>query len=272
MKTPISYYGGKQRIASKIINLFPPHKVYAEPFCGGAAVLFAKGYPEVSNNNHYREAINDKNGEVVNFFRVLRDPDKSVELIRLLEWTPYARDEHKQAAEIYNHPEQYSDIERAWALFIQTNCSFANGISKGWAFGIKSENNPETFINKKKRLHDQAQRLQKVYVENSDALAFIKRWDSPDTLFYVDPHYPTTNCGHYSGYTLADFYQLLEGLKDIKGRFVLSNYMQDNMSDDWHLVTIDATCSAAKNVRTKRVECVWTNFVPEGYEQLKVLP
>ena len=69
MKPPISYYGGKQRMASKIIPLIPPHTVYVEPFAGGAAILFNKPWPSVTNRDHYREIINDTDGdkEVIKF-------------------------------------------------------------------------------------------------------------------------------------------------------------------------------------------------------------
>lgn len=71
MKPAFPYYGGKQRIASKITELIPKHTVYVEPFAGGAAVFFKKPWPDVSNTGHYREVLNDTNGDVVNFFRVL---------------------------------------------------------------------------------------------------------------------------------------------------------------------------------------------------------
>lgn len=65
MKTPISYYGGKQMMASKILELIPPHNLYCEPFFGGGAVFFAK---ESSNV----EVINDHDERVMNFYRVTK--------------------------------------------------------------------------------------------------------------------------------------------------------------------------------------------------------
>src|SRR4051794_15717834 len=66
LKPPIPYFGGKARIAPWIVSLMPPHRVYVEPFAGSAAVLFAK-----ARATH--EILNDVDGEVVNFFRVLRE-------------------------------------------------------------------------------------------------------------------------------------------------------------------------------------------------------
>ena len=82
MRPLISYYGGKQRLASKLIPLIPPHNVYVEPFAGGAALLFAKGKPEITNNHHYREVLNDKDGRITTLYRVARE--RPEELIRPL--------------------------------------------------------------------------------------------------------------------------------------------------------------------------------------------
>lgn len=73
MKSPLSYYGGKQRMAKNIIPLIPQHTVYVEPFCGGATILFKKPWPNVTNTHHYREVINDLDNNLIYFFKTLRD-------------------------------------------------------------------------------------------------------------------------------------------------------------------------------------------------------
>lgn len=119
MKPPFSYHGGKQKLSSKIIPLIPKHTVYAEPFCGSAAVFFKKPYPSVSNTNHYREAINDTNQWIVNFFRVLKDEVKSYELARRVLLTPYSRSEHALAKTLMKSDfESVDEVEAAWAFLL----------------------------------------------------------------------------------------------------------------------------------------------------------
>jgi len=65
MKTPLSFYGGKQQLAGRILGMIPEHRIYCEPFCGGAAIFFVKEPSRV-------EVINDSNGEIVNFYEVLK--------------------------------------------------------------------------------------------------------------------------------------------------------------------------------------------------------
>lgn len=99
-KPPISYYGGKQKLAAKLVPLILKHTVYVDPFAGGAALMFAKPWPMVTNTALYREVINDIDQNLVNFYRVLRDKEMGPELIRRLELTPYSCAEHRMAKDI----------------------------------------------------------------------------------------------------------------------------------------------------------------------------
>jgi DNA adenine methylase len=238
MKPPFAYYGGKQRIASKIVPLLPKHTVYVEPFCGSATILFAKPWPNVTNTHHYREVINDTNDEVINFFHQLRDnPD---ELIRICSLTPHARNEHKNS----KITENKSDVERARRFYTNIQQSFSNEMNAGWRTGIFGRNEPITLINKNKRLYDVAERIIQVYIEHKDALSVIKQWDSPQTLFYCDPPYPGTDQGHYSGYSYDNFLALTNALNECQGSFLLSCYGFD-APEHWERFEFKATCSAS---------------------------
>lgn len=207
-------------MAPKILPLLPMHTVYVEPFAGGAAVLFAKPWPEVTGSDKYREVINDKDGRLVNFYRVLRTrPD---ELCSALELTPYAREEYAAAKGM----DAACDVERARQYFVRANMSFANVLSGGWGTGVYSCNHGATWANRVARLRDVAERFMGVHIEHDDAISVIRRWDSPQTLFYCDPPYPGTDCKHYGGYTADDFARLVEALDEAQGAFVLSNYEQ----------------------------------------------
>lgn len=88
MKNVLKYPGSKTRIADWIISYIPQHDVYLEPFFGGGAVFFRKKPARI-------ETINDLSLEVFNYFKVLRD--KPEDLIKLLELTPYSRQEYEES-------------------------------------------------------------------------------------------------------------------------------------------------------------------------------
>lgn len=239
MKPAFSYYGGKQRMASNIVPLITKHTVYVEPFAGGAAVFFAKSWTDVSNQDHYREVLNDSDGCIVNFYRVLRDqPDA---LIRSCCLTPYAREEHRNAID----DDCLDPIERARRWFVDIQQSFSNKSRGGWRTGVFGRNLAATWQNQTARLYACADRLMSVHIEHDDALAVIERWDSPQTFFYCDPPYPDTDQGHYNGYDRDDFSALIDVLDSCQGSFILSNYDQLIIPDHWERFEFDAYCSAS---------------------------
>jgi DNA adenine methylase len=261
MKTPLSYYGGKQRIASQIVPYIHriPHTVYAEPFCGGLSILYAKGKYIRGNSDYYREAINDANKCLITFWRVARKQPE--ELARWIELTPYSQEEYRESLKIYRSSHDYPDSKVAWATFIQCNMSFANKIGGGWKTQNISQNSAATWNNKKQQLPECFERLNDVHIGCEDALDFIGRWDSPQTLFYLDPPYPETHQGHYKGYTLEDFQALCNALDNCEASYILSNYPQETAPKSvQQYVEIEAVMSASKdiiNVDTKRTECLW---------------
>jgi DNA adenine methylase len=242
MKPPFSYYGGKQRLASKLVPLIPKHTVYVEPFAGGATLLFAKPWPEVSNNNHYREVINDTNGHLINFFRQLKD--NGPELCRRLSLTLYSEQEHQTAKEL----EHDDHIEAACRFYVNVQQSFSNVMNAGWGRKVFTRNNSVTWMNQVDRLPSYIDRMRSVFISNQDALTCIEQWDSPQTFFYCDPPYPKANQGHYSGYTEQDFEDLLDTLKGIKGSALVSCYDHGfDMPECWRRVEFDAYASSSGN-------------------------
>lgn len=240
MKPPFSYYGGKQRLASKLVPLIPKHTVYVEPFAGGATLLFAKPWPDVSNQDHYREVINDTNGHLINFFRQLRD--NGPELCRRLSLTLYSEQEHKTAKEL-GHDDP---IEAACRFFVNVQQSFAKKINGGWGRGIWTKNLSASYINQVNRLPEYIDRVRSIAISNQDALTCIKQWDSPQTFFYCDPPYPKAHQGHYSGYTEQDFEALLDTLKGIKGSAIVSCYDHGfDMPEGWRRVEFETVCSSS---------------------------
>lgn len=255
MKPAFSYYGGKQRMASKILPLLPKHTCYVEPFAGGATLLFAKGLPAVTNKHHYRECINDTNHNVVNFYRVLREQPEA--LIHALELTPYSRHEHDVVArEPTDDP-----VERARRWYTDIMQGVGARERSGWS---RTQNvlihRPLAVRAAVDRLEACAERLRGVYVDCRDALDVIRMWDSPTTLFYCDPPYPGADQGHYGGYTLNDFRELVATLSDCQGSWVVSNYDQEcvDWPTDVRKASFDAVATAGPKVgASRRTEVVW---------------
>lgn len=256
-KTPITYYGGKQKIANWVISHFPKHESYIEPFSGGLAVFFAK------KKRAKVEVINDINSEVYNFYLQWREnPD---ELIRVLEATPYSLEDHRHCKEVYKGKIRANDIERARAFFVSTTCSYAKQIKEGWARDKDSVRYPLELINKTRLLGQLTYRLKKIYIENRDALDVIKAWDGRESFFYLDPPYPGTCQKHYSGYSINHFNGLLSLLKNIKGKFLLSCYLKDgmNLCSSWatsHQNVKSTVKQKASGKETERTETLIYNY------------
>jgi DNA adenine methylase len=274
LKPILSYYGGKQRIASRIVELIRtiPHAVYAEPFAGGAAVLFAKGRPHTANTGHYREAINDVDERIITLYRVCQEQE--TELLHLLKYTPYSQSEYRKASAILRGEVEATDLWRAWATVVGIRQSFASKMFGGWGVSVVSQNNAMVWANYLDALPDILARFRGVYVACEDALRFIERWDSPDTLLYCDPPYPGTCQGHYDGYTLDDWQALCAVLDACQGSYILSNYSQEiEPQTAQQRIEMDAVMSAAKDVRgEKRTEVLWVcnRSSVAGVEQSKM--
>lgn len=240
MKPPVSYYGGKQRMASKIVPLIPKHTVYCEPFAGGAAVMFAKPWPNVSNTHHYREVLNDTDGRLINFYMQLRDNGE--ELCRRISLTPYSEQEYQISKKL----EHDDSIESARRYYVNIMQSFANKLGAGWGRNVFGRNQGATWSNSVARLPEYLDRMSAVYISQQDAITCIKQWDSPQTFFYCDPPYPRSNQGHYGGYTVKDYDRMIETLKGIKGSAMVSSYDHGLIvPDGWERVEFSAHCTSS---------------------------
>jgi DNA adenine methylase len=251
----ISYYGGKQKQLANILPLIPEHRVYVEPFAGGLAVFFAKRKART-------EVINDMDQQLITLYRVMQDENKSEELIHRLGWTPYSRAEHSRA-HTRNQTLHTDDVTKAWMYFVSVMQGFAYKKDQGWGYGLKIIY-PAIFARKAApaRLRAIRDRLASVHIECNDALKVIEAWDSEDTLFYCDPPYPGTDCGHYKGYTHEDLSALVAKLSNIKGSFLLSNYAQEQIPETWERFEHTAVASsrrveAGQARGAARTEIIW---------------
>ncbi len=184
LKAPFGYYGGKQRLASRLVENLPIHNAWVEAFCGSAALTLAKRPAPI-------EVINDINGEVVNFFRQLRN--NSSELRQLISLTPYARDELKLA----RHREtQLTDLERARRFYVAAMMAINGSFGKAsGGFSISNsyarremEARVSRWTAMPNHLELITERLRQVRIENKDAIELFRDFmNRPATLVYLDP-------------------------------------------------------------------------------------
>lgn len=221
VKPPVSYYGGKIRMAGLIVKLIPKHTLYCEPYCGGAAVFFRKPPSDI-------EVLNDHEYLVVNFYKVLKDPLKVKGLQEMLAQTPYSRQQLHMARHLITHRHHFGEKALARAFWMLCNVGFSGTMEGGYSFTKTSNKTVKAFHRKKERINEALiQRLQNVDIEYREALDVIHSRDTENSFFYVDPPYVAdspVNQGHYAGFTQDNYEELLETLNQIKGKFLLSNY------------------------------------------------
>lgn len=257
------WYGGKFSHLDWLLPLLPECKHYCEPFGGSAAVL-------INRNPSPVETYNDVDSEVVNFFRVLRDRKDA--LIEAIGLTPFSREEFEKA--ISEPIDDLSDLERARRFFIrarQVRTGLAQTASSGrWAHcrltsraGMAGA--VSRWLGSVEGLSEIVQRLLRVQIENDTAINVIKRYDSPETLFYCDPPYPHDSRGDSKAYryemTDDQHRELAEVLKNVQGKVALSSYhcaLMDELYGDWNY--IEASPKHAHSVKQVRTEVLWINY------------
>jgi DNA adenine methylase len=224
---PILLPGGKSRLLRILLPLVPygnDVQVYAEPYCGSAALFFAK-------RPHPIEALNDLDQRLVNLFRALQDPERFSRLKRRLRYTLYARAEFERALEILRQ-ENADPVDAAWALFVARNQSFS-GSMKVWGRELTHSvrgvaENVRRWLLRVALLRKCHQRLRMAQIDCVDALEFIDRWDTERTFFYVDPPYhPDTWCVGSACIQTVDrehHRRLVQRLLNLRGFAVVSGY------------------------------------------------
>lgn len=259
LRTPISYYGGKQKLAKTVLSFMPEHKMYVEPFVGGAAIFFAKEPAKI-------EVLNDTNTELINFYKVCKN--RWHDLSALVRVTLHSREEHDNAWVIYNKPKLFDEVRRAWAVWVLSTQSFSAALDGSWGYDKTDDTTSVKINNKREQFTEElAHRLQHCQIECADALYVIRSRDTADTLFYCDPPYYNSNCGHYDGYTIEDFEMLLKTLSEIKGKFILSSYPSDLLktytkANGWHQWDVEQNVSvnAKSGYQKRKIEVMTANF------------
>lgn len=265
----LRWHGGKWMLAPWIIQHFPEHRIYVEPYGGAASVLLRKG-------RAYSEVYNDLDNEVVCLLRVLRDPARAEILREQLRLTPYARVEFAAAY----HPGA-CEIEIARCLVARSLMGFGSdghntAVTTGFrANAARSGTTPaHDWSHYPDAIPSFVERLRGVVIENKDAVAVMRQHDGPDTLHYVDPPYmPATRSQksrrgkiRYHAYryemTEEDHMRLLEALRELQGMVVLSGYpsaLYNSVLRGWKRISRQTMADGAR----PRVERLWINPLAE---------
>lgn len=262
-KPPFSYYGGKAAVAPLIAALLPPHRHYVEPFAGSLAVLLAK-------EPSMQETVNDLDGDLVTFWRVLRD--RPLELERACALTPHSRTELETAKNL-DVDDELEHARRVWVILTQSRSHSMK--PTGWIYTMAAEARNPAARGKSysQRIAQAASRIAEVHLENRDALDVIRAYGvNTDTLLYVDPPYlgSTRNSSNYrieiSGNDAHT--QLSAALHNCKATVILSGYdspIYAELYKDWHATKLSGATTLAGG--TGKVEVLWSN-VPLGVQTL----
>ena len=261
IRPPVKWHGGKYYLAPRIASLLPAHHTYVEPFGGAASVLLNKAPSLV-------EVYNDLDGRITRLFRVLRDHGQ--EFVRRASLTPYSEAEFK---ECLLSSDKKDEIEMARMDFVRWRLSIGG---RGDAFSFTQHRvrrgMADVVSGFLSAIDDELpmiiERLRRVQITQRNALDVIRKWDSPETVFYCDPPYVHASRVRSDVYGKEmsddDHRALLSLLGKCKGKIVLSGYatqLYEEFLGEWHVMKFDmANHAAGGRVKARTCEMLWLNW------------
>ena len=262
MNAVIKYPGAKWSLANWIIDHFPPHHSYLEPFFGSGAVLFTKFRSNI-------ETVNDLDSDIVNLFHWIREEPE--QLARLIHWTPYAREVYDRAFEMqYAETEPLRRAADFCARMMQGHGFRTTGEKVGWKNDVQGRERAyaaKAWMDMPDTILQAAERLRGVQIEHSPAVDLIRRFNFPNVLIYCDPPYLRSTRHMKKQYrhemTDEDHVELLEALKAHKGPAIISGYDSDLYNRELKGWYKDGRTSFTQNA-SRRKEIIWMNFEPVG--------
>lgn len=249
MTGPLSYIGGKRRLALRLVQLLPTHITYVEPFAGGAQVFFHKEPSKV-------EVLNDLNGEVMNFFRVCQLHHE--ELIRYLTFVVASR----RLYELYQRqdPTTLTDVQRAARFLYLQKTSFGGKVrQQTYGYGVVDTTFDPAQL--PQRIQTVTRRLKSVQLESWPYERILERFDRPTTVFYCDPPYVGFKLYPHN-FEERDFQVLAQRLQNLRGKFLLSineHPVARTAFKQFHVRKLPVTYTASGRV-TRDHELVFANF------------
>jgi len=259
------WYGGKFNHLKWLLPLLPECHHYCEPFGGSAAVLLNRPPSSV-------ETYNDMDGEVANFFRVLRDQKNR--LIEAIGLTPFSREEFHRAVSTNGNAQSLPDLERARLFFVrarQARTGLAQTASLGRWANCKNTSRAgmsgvvSRWLGSVEQLPEIALRLLRVQIENRPAIDVIRLYDEKSTLFYCDPPYVHSTRGDSKAYSFEmrddEHRCLAQTLAKCRGKVAVSGYrcdLMDELYGGWRRG--EAPPKHCHSIKKVRHEALWMNY------------
>jgi DNA adenine methylase len=274
---PFGWLGSKATMLDVILPNIPEHKHYVEPFCGTAIVYLHKSPSRINT-------LNDIDENIVNFFRVLQDRDKTRELLRRLRYTPYAKSEYRKACLLLSSNRNLDDVTRAWAFYVAQQMGMKGSYyadTNGQYFGYtrkytKPPIGYPTFVSKVRRLMEIATKMRQCQILNDDGIDVMKRFDGEGVFMFVDPPYLSTTVRSKFKIYSTDYndelhHRLIDFVQNAKSKIMLASYpneLYDQLLErGW--IRIDKTkcitaghCMTNRKRLTRRTESLYLNYQP----------
>lgn len=263
LRSPIKWIGGKGLMKKKLLPILEniPHTRYIEPYGGAAHLLIAKNPVSI-------ETYNDIHSGLYNFFMVLSDPKLFSEFERRVSLLPVSR----ELFVTYKHSwkTETDNVLKAVMFFVVARQGFGGGLTSGWGYCVSESirgmsKDVSSWLSTIDLLPEIHQRLQRVQIENQDAIAVIQRHDHEDALFYLDPPYvlDTRERTLYQHEMQdKDHENMIDTILNLKAKVVLSGYphsIYDRLIDNgWHYHSWDTVTFVGTN-RPPRIEAIWMN-------------
>lgn len=254
------YPGGKTYLVPWLLDHIPQHRCYVEVFGGSASLLYNKP-------RSYNEVLNDLDGDIVQFFDVLRD--RPEELREWLNTLPYAKDLHERfAGEFYAGERRDDPVERAGVFYYLRCTQFAGKYARESGFTSSTKNDEASrFVNKIDRIEEFSERLSGVTIENREWHVALERFDSPETFFYFDPPYIKEGDELYREGVGFDHDNFVSALKACTGQWLVSYTDIPDGLEDYHTVEYDFSqrmnMAHGEGRSTTRVERLVMNYNPD---------
>jgi DNA adenine methylase len=281
---PLKWHGGKRYLARRVLEVMPPHLHYVEPYFGGGQVLFARDradrrlwWPHRTSDGRevdgVSELVNDLDGDLMNFYAVLKDPKAFARLRHRLELTLFSEAEWQRAGALLASGEGGA-LDRAAALFVCVRQS-RQALRKDFATPVRTrlrggrQDHVNAWWGAIEGLEAVHRRLKDVMVLCRPALQVIRQEDAPSTLHYLDPPYyhPTRTARKAYGrfeMTEADHRELLDVIRQCRGKVMLSGYasaLYDEALAGWTRHTVDVPNNASGGRQKDReTEVLWCNY------------
>ena len=276
-KIAFNYFGGKFTWLDHLYRHFPADFTHLVDLFAGSMCV------SINYSGNVIRTANEINGDITNFFEVLRD--REAELIRLLLLTPCSEQEYLKCWEPSDDP-----VEQARRFYVRVRQSFfglgAQRSNKGWHM-VKQHVNAQggetvsRWNNAIEKLQEVAEEIRRNFqIINRDYADCIHRIDFPKAFFYCDPPYPQQCRNSRNDYKFEfsdeQHERLAELLHDIQGYAMVSGYdcpLMRRLYGDWYQVKFPVK---RNNIRSGIVngsgtlmqEFIWMNYEPRMTQTL----